>query len=113
MKEKQSANFGKVRKPKNVTLIFRVGENQKEIWFKALKELQVEDFSTYARAAVERSIYQDFRSKDPGFQNFLNAIQPTAREMLGEDFSEAPVNKIPFFLANRYLAVLKNERLKK
>ena len=77
-----------VRGNKAELLRFRVDPRQKQYWLKALAQLGVEDFSSYARAAVDRAISQDLRSLDPKWQDFVKAIQPQAKSILGVEVSD-------------------------
>jgi hypothetical protein len=71
------------------TLRFRVDEKRRAYWVEAMKELGVSDFSSYSRAAIDRAIHQDLRSKDPKWQEFIKAIQSKAREILGRGISDS------------------------
>ena len=79
---------------KDDILRFRVHPKQKQYWLKALAKLGVEDFSTYARAAVERAIAQDLRAAEPQWQEFIKAIQPKAKEILGVEVSDDPKDRL-------------------
>jgi hypothetical protein len=87
-------NKATLRGSRDITLRFRVHASQKQYWFKALAKLGVEDFSTYARAAVERAITQDLRSLEPQWQEFVKAIQPIAKEKLGVQVSDDPKDRL-------------------
>lgn len=76
------------------TLRFRVDPRQKEYWQKAMAELGIPDFSTYARAAIDRAIQQDLRSSDPKWQEFIKAIQPQANAILGMEVSDKAQDRI-------------------
>lgn len=83
-----------LRGNKAETLRFRVDPRQKQYWLKALAQLGVEDFSSYARSAVDRAISQDLRSMDPKWQDFVKAIQPKAKEILGTEVSDSAKDRI-------------------
>jgi hypothetical protein len=68
---------------KDTTVKFRVSENQKIYWEKALAELRFDDLSSYIRHAVDRSIALDFQSRDPKYQLFLASVQSKANDILG------------------------------
>ena len=76
------------RNTKSHTLRFRVDPKRKDHWDQAMKELGVPDFSSYCRAAIDRAIHQDLRSRDPKWRAFIKAIQPKAREILGHGISD-------------------------
>jgi len=76
------------RPVKDYTLRFRVDEKRRAYWVEAMKELGVSDFSSYSRAAIDRAIHQDLRSKDPKWQDFIKAIQAKAKEILGHGISD-------------------------
>jgi len=77
----------KHRGTKGEVLRFRVDTRQKQYWLEAIAELGVE-FSSYVRQAVDRAIAQDLRSSDPKWQDFLKAIQPVAKQVLGHEVSD-------------------------
>jgi DNA-directed RNA polymerase specialized sigma subunit len=75
------------RVSKDEVLRFRVDSRQKQYWLEAIDKLHVE-FSSYVRQAVDRAIAQDLRSSDPKWQEFMKAIQPVAKTMLGHEVSD-------------------------
>jgi hypothetical protein len=77
----------KQRGAKAEVLRFRVDPRQKQFWLEAMDKLGVE-FSSYVRQAVDRAIGQDLRSQDPKWQEFVKAIQPKAREILGVEIGD-------------------------
>ena len=77
----------KHRGAKDEVLRFRVDARQKQFWLEAIAKLGVE-FSGYVRQAVDRAIAQDLRSSDPKWQDFMKAIQPVAKEVLGHEVSD-------------------------
>jgi hypothetical protein len=78
----------KNRGSKDEVLRFRVDPRQKQYWLKAMEKLGVEDFSSYARQAIDRAISQDLRSSNPQWQEFIKAIQPMAAKHLGHEVSD-------------------------
>jgi len=46
-------------------------------------DLGVKDFSSFARGAIQEAIEMGFRASDPKWKAFIEAIQPTAKEILG------------------------------
>lgn len=76
------------RVPKSVTMRFRVDPLRAQEWNASLTALRVDDFSSYARQAIDRAIYQDLRSKDPKWQKFIEASRPLAVALLGRDLSD-------------------------
>ena len=77
-------------------LRFRVDPRQKKYWLDAMCELGVEDFSSYAREAIDRAIGQDLQSKDPKWQAFMQAIQPQAKEILGVALKDNAKARVEF-----------------
>ncbi len=77
----------KHRESKDEVLRFRIDSRQKQYWLEAIAKLHVE-FSSYVRQAVDRAIAQDLRASDPKWQEFMKAIQPTAKTMLGYEVSD-------------------------
>ena len=77
-----------LREKKDDTLRFRASIRQKEYWVNALKELGVDDFSSYARFAIDRAVSQDLLSKDPKWQEFIREIQPIAKKLLGYEIQD-------------------------
>ena len=77
----------KQRGAKDEVLRFRVDARQKQYWLEAIEKLGVE-FSSYVRQAIDRAITQDLRSSDPQWQDFIKAIQPVAKKVLGHEVSD-------------------------
>jgi hypothetical protein len=77
----------KNRDSKDEVLRFRVDSRQKQYWLEAMHKLHAE-FSSYVRQAVDRAIAQDLRSSDPKWQEFMKAIQPVAKTVLGHEVSD-------------------------
>ena len=73
---------------KEESLRFRATTRQLEFWIKALKDIGVKDFSSYARMAIDRAIFQDMRSKDPKWKEFIAAIQDQAKKHLGAEIDD-------------------------
>lgn len=76
------------RIPKSVTLRFRVDPFRYKGWVEAMEKLRVDDFSSYARQAIGRAIFQDLRTADPKWQSFVEATRPLAISILGYDISD-------------------------
>lgn len=83
-----------VRQPKSDTLRFRVDSMRKKYWAKAMEELKVDDFSSYARQAIDRAIHQDLRALDPKWQKFISAVQPLAKDILNLQISDNPKDRL-------------------
>jgi|HubBroStandDraft_5_1064220.scaffolds.fasta_scaffold152441_2 hypothetical protein len=83
----------KHRGAKDVVLRFRVDPRQKQYWLEAMAKLGVE-FSSYVRQAVDRAIAQDFQSSDPKWQEFMKAIQPQAKEILGYGLRDSAKDRL-------------------
>ncbi len=81
---------------KEAMLRFRVDPRQRQYWFKAMRELKVEDFSSYAREAIDRAIAQDLQSNDPKWQAFMKAIQPHAQKVLGMGLRDSAKDRVEF-----------------
>jgi hypothetical protein len=77
----------KHRGAKGEVLRFRVDARQKQYWLEAIAKLGAE-FSSYVRQAVDRAIAQDLRSSDPQWQEFIKAVQPVAKQVLGHEVSD-------------------------
>jgi len=77
----------KHRGAKDEVLRFRVDARQKQYWLEAIAKFEVE-FSSYVRQAIDRAIAQDLRSSDPQWQDFIKAIQPVAKKVLGHEVSD-------------------------
>lgn len=83
----------KHRGSKDEVLRFRVHARQKQYWLEAIAKLGVE-FSSYVRQAVDRAIAQDLRSSDPQWQEFIKAVQPVAKQVLGHEVSDNPKDRL-------------------
>lgn len=81
---------------KDSVLRFRVDPRQRSYWYAAIKELKVEDFSSYAREAIDRAIAQDLQANDPKWQAFIKAIQPKAQEILGMGLKDDAKARVEF-----------------
>ena len=65
---------------------FRAKPSQVKLWNEESKKLGIKDFSAFIRGAVQSAIYLSKRSKDPKWQEFIEAVQPTAKRILGYGF---------------------------
>ncbi len=81
------------RDSKDEVLRFRVDSRQKQYWLEAIAKLNVE-FSSYVRQSIDRSIAQDLRASDPKWQEFMKAIQPVAKQVLGHEVSDNPKDRL-------------------
>jgi len=83
----------KHRESKDEVLRFRIDSRQKQYWLEAIAKLNVE-FSGYVRQAVDRAIAQDLRASEPKWQEFMKAIQPVAKNVLGHEVSDNPKDRL-------------------
>ncbi len=72
--------------PKAVTISFRVKPSQEKRWKDAAKDIGIHDFSSFIRGAIESALFASQRARDPQWQRFVEAIQPTAQKVLGHGF---------------------------
>ncbi len=86
----ENHNFKLVKPNKDNVVVFRVDTLRKKGWAEAMAELGIEDFSSYVRKAVDRSIALDRRSLDPKWQEFLSKVQDIALGVLGYRLIDNP-----------------------
>jgi hypothetical protein len=55
-------------------------------WKEMASRLGAKDFTAFLRGAVLAAIHKSRQSKDPKWQEFVEAIQPIARRVLGHGF---------------------------
>jgi len=72
------------RGAKATSLNIRIDPRQKSFWEDSIKDLGVDDLSSYIRNAVDRCIAQDLRAHDPKWQAFVQAMQEPAMKILGQ-----------------------------
>ncbi len=97
----------------------KITPSQAKRWKEITDEFGV-DLSTFIRGAVESAIFNSLRAKDPQWQKFMEAIQPTAQKTLGyglydggiEDF-EAGGTERKGTPADEFLETLKLKAAKK
>ena len=65
---------------------FRVKPSQWKYWNEKAKELGVKDFSAFVRGAINSAVFTSMRAKDSKWQEFVEAMQPTAKKILGHGF---------------------------
>ena len=75
-----------VEEQRTVPINLRVKPSQEKHWKEMAKKLGVKDLSTFIRGAVESAIFTSLRAQDPQWQKFIEAIQPTAKKILGHGF---------------------------
>lgn len=73
---------------KDALLTIRIDPRQKKFWEDSVGQLGAEDLSSYIRRAVDRCIGQDFRSLDPKWQAFMDAVQNDATKVLGHGLAD-------------------------
>lgn len=86
--KKDRRSHSPVRDKKEVDRVvsLRVKPNQAKYWNQMAEKLEIEDFSSFVRGAVDSAIHSSLRNEDPKWQEFIEAIQPTAKKILGHGF---------------------------
>lgn len=55
-------------------------------WMETAKKLGVKDFSAFIRGAVNSAVFVSSRAQEPKWQEFVEAVQPAAKRILGHGF---------------------------
>ena len=76
---------GTKTEPKKVSS-FRATQAQMAYWQETAEKLGVKDFSAFLRGALDSAVFISLRAKDPKWQEFMNAVQPLAHQILGHGF---------------------------
>ena len=79
---------------KDALLTIRIDPKQKKFWEESVNQLGAEDLSSYIRRAVDRCIGQDYRSLDPKWQAFIDAMQENAHKILGHGLADSLKDRI-------------------
>lgn len=64
----------------------QVKASQAKYWKQMAEKLGIDDFSSFVRGAVDSAIHSSSRNEDSKWQEFIEAIQPTAKKILGYGF---------------------------
>jgi|SRR5665213_64919 len=89
--EKNKPFHTPIRDEKEVKQVvsLRVKPSQAKYWKEMGEKLGIKDFSSFVRGAVDSAIHSSLRNEDPKWQEFMEAIQPTAKRILGHGFFDA------------------------
>lgn len=60
--------------------------SQAKYWKQMTRKLGIKDFSSFIRGAVDSAFHSSLRNEDPKWHEFIEAIQPTAKRILGHGF---------------------------
>lgn len=86
--EKKAALYIPIRDEKEVKQVvsIRLKPSEVKYWKDMAEKLGIKDFTAFIRGAVNSAIYTSRRSEDPKWKEFVEAIQPIAKRVLGHEF---------------------------
>ena len=75
-----------MKKETKQVVSIRLKPSEVRYWKAMAAKLGIKDFTSFIRGAVNWAIQTSLRSQDPKWQEFVEAVQPAAKRILGHGF---------------------------
>ncbi len=85
-KDRLSHSTIRVKNEVEQVVSLRVKPSQAKYWKQMTRKFGIKDFSSFVRGAVDSAFHSSLRNEDPKWHEFIEAIQPTAKRILGHSF---------------------------